>query len=138
MDYCKLNLFAARRFVYIRVLAETATFLKMEEYRFTLVRDYDTNPYNWESWENGKVVKSEPAEILAFYKVYLNDDMKTSYGFEIRKDEAGQEIFDHDDTLPDYLYLQGKNIKEVNDLCGRIFDAMYEDYYGEPLQGTFR
>lgn len=110
----------------------------MEEYKFTLVRDYDRKPYNWETWENGKVIKSVPAEILAFYKVYLNDDMKKSYGFEIRKDEAGNEIFDHDDTLTEFLYLQGKNIKEVNNFCGAIFDAIYEDYYGEPLQGTFR
>ena len=110
----------------------------MEEYKFKLVRDFDRKPYNWETWENGKVVKSEPAKILAFYKVYQNDDRDTSYGFEIRKDEAGNEIFDHDDTLTELLYLDGKSIKEVNDYSGAIFDAMYQDYYAKPLQRTFR
>ena len=105
----------------------------MEETKFTLVRDYGRKFYSWETWENGKIVKSEPAEILAFYKVFLNGDMDKSYGFEIRKDQAGNEIFDHDDTLTEFLYLRGKSMKEVNDFCGRIFDAMYEDYYGEPL-----
>lgn len=121
-----------------RLLAEIATLMKMQEYKFTLVRDYERKPYNWETWDNGKIVKSEPAEILAFYKVYLNDDMNTSYGFEIRKDETGNEIFDHDDTLTEFLYLHDKSLKEVNDFCGVIFQAMYKDFYDEPLQGTFR
>lgn len=120
------------------MLAETAIPLKMQEYKFTLVRDYDRKPYNWETWEDGKIVKSQPAEILAFYNVYLNDETDKLYCFEIRKDEAGREIFDHDDKLPELLYLQGKSMKEVNDFCGRIFDAMYEEYNGEPLKGTFR
>jgi hypothetical protein len=110
----------------------------MQEYTFILVRDYDRKPYNWDTWENGKVVKSESAEILAFYKVYLNNDTDKPFGFEIRKDEAGTEIFDHDDTLTEFLFIQGKSITEVNDFCGSIFEAMHKDYYGKPLQGTFR
>jgi hypothetical protein len=80
----------------------------MQEYNFKLVRDYETNPYNWETWRHGTLIKSEPADILAFYKVYLNDDLNTSYSFEIRKDDAGNIVFDHDDKLTEFFYLMGK------------------------------
>jgi hypothetical protein len=121
-----------RSFTKLPSLAEIAILFKMLETKFTLVRDYERKPYNWENWENGVLVNSEPAEILAFYKVYLNDDLDRSFGFEIRKGRAGTYIFDHDDTLTEFLFAQDGSMKEVNDLVSAICDAMCQDYYDEP------
>ena len=78
----------------------------------------------------GSLVKSEPAKILAFYKVYFNGDKNKWYSFEIRKDDAGNTILDHDDTLTEYLYQLKAELKEVNALTQRIFEAMGKDYFG--------
>ena len=100
---------------------------------FRIVRDYEIKPACWQYWDNGRIVRTEPIEVLALYKIFLNNDVTRSYHFEIRKDdnEKGNLVFDHDDSLVEYLFQQKVGLKEVNELVQRIFNEMEKDYTGK-------
>ncbi|MGV3657079.1 MAG: hypothetical protein ACO1NX_03960 [Chitinophagaceae bacterium] len=100
---------------------------------FRIERDYEIKPTYWQYWDNERIVRTEPIEILASYKIYLNNDVTRCFHFEIRKDDNEKDnlVFDHDDSLVEFLFNQKIGLKEVNEFVQRIFNEMEIDYTGK-------
>jgi hypothetical protein len=95
---------------------------------FKIERDFKRAPYMVTYFKGQEITKIKPADIIAFYKVRL-DNVDKDFGFEIRKDDAGRVIIDSDDTLTEYLYNNGLKTKEINKIIERISLTIHTDFY---------